>query len=641
MQKIITAITIFLVPILFFTTTPNYFNTPKQLLLITSVLAITIGYAVNIFTSKSLTLSRSSLRFGLSAFGIIILLNLILNPIARVESILGPASIYLALCAWSYLLTLNSGRSAKSLALYSFLGSTTLLALHTLSQITFLYKLSSLPEFMQSRAFSLTGNPLFTATMILFGTIISIYLSLKNTKFTPLMIVSTIIHSIAFIALSALLLPGGELALSILPYSASWSVTLDAMKTVKTMLFGVGLVNFTNFFTSVKPLFLNTTTFWNSNPSSASSELLQIVTTTGILGLLSFISLPLLSLKSQATTTETIALKILLLLSLASLVLTPSSIPVLFIFFTTIGLLSSDEPVHKPLTPPGHLIVSLIILGITATIAYYSYRVYLGEVHMRQAQQALVNNDGKSLYEHSLKAVETIPQLTSYRLSYAQVNLSLATALSQKESLSDAEKENITQLVSQAVREGKLAINLSPNNPSVWQNMGSIYQKLINVAEGSDQFAIEAYAQAVKLDPANPALRVEFGGLLYQIAQISKKPEDQTALYSRAQSEFQTAIQLKPDYANAYYNLAKLLESIKDYSNAASVMEKAISLLGPNSPDLSKANAELETIKTNVPKPSSTPAPSPAGSNSTVISTPSPLPSPLDGGPIPLPSANE
>ena len=149
--------------------------------------------------------------------------------------------------------------------------------------------------------------------------------------------------------------------------------------------------------------------------------------------------------------------------------------------------------------------------------------------------------------------------------------------------------------------EAKLATSLAPNDSKTWQNLGNLYRNLINVADGVDRFAIDSYSQAVALDPANPALRVEFGGLLYQLAQASKTKEDQPALYNRAASEFQIAIQLKSDYPNAYYNLAKLLEVREDYVNAAVAMQKAISLLGPDNGDLARANAELDDIKAKLP----------------------------------------
>ncbi len=644
MQKLIFPATIFLLPLFFWTLTSNFFTTPKQLVLIVAILLLSLNLAFQAFKTKSLESSSSPLRFGLFAFAIVILLNLILNPEGRLESIIGPGSLYLALSFWTYFLTLRPSHHSSFIILNSILASTLILSLHTLAQLTFLYKMTALPLFMQSRAFTLTGNSLTTLILIALGGALSLSHLRPSINHRPLTIyhlLSSILHLIAFVALGALLFPGQELALNLLPLTASWSIALDAMKSVRSFFFGVGLTNFPVFYNSVKPLFLNATPFWNILPDSASSGLLQILTTTGILGLLSFLSLPLLALKKHQLSTIDhqpliITFKLLTFLSLLALTLSPGSLLLLFIFFTGLGVLSATEPNTRHLASPIHFIVSLIILGLVGTLGYFTTRLVMAETSLREAQLAIQNNDGKTLYEKTLQAIKLFPQMTLYRLSFSQINLSLAIALSQKDLLSDLERENITQLLSQSISEAKLAVNLAPGDAKAWQNLANLYRNLVNVAEGSDQFAIQSYSQAVALDPANPALRVEFGGLLYQLAQITESPEDQSNLYNRAQSEFQTAIQLKPDYPNAYYNLAKLLETKEDFVNSAAIMQKAISLLGPDNADLSRANSELDAIKAKLPKPTPSPSPSTMTSQPSTISAPSPLPSPIDGGPIDL-----
>lgn len=643
MQKFIFPATIFLAPLFFWTLTPNFFLTPKQLLLIVTLLLLSLHLAFQIFKSKSLELSSSPLRFGLFAFATSVILNLVINPVGRLESILGQGSLYLALSFWAYLLSGQTSHKFKSSILYSFLAGSTILSVHILAQLTFLYKMTALPTFMQSRAFFLTGDALTTLILITLGGALSLSQlrrAINHKPSTIYYLLSSIIHLIAFVALGALLLPGQELTLQLLPLTASWSIALDAMKSLRSFFFGVGLANFPVFYNSVKPLFLNATPFWNILQNNASSGLLQLLTTTGVVGFISFLSLPFLALRPHASDSLTVSLKLITTLSFLALAFTPGSLLLLLIFFTGLGTLSASEPKTTHLPAPGHLIVSLIILSLVGTLGYFTTRFALAEAGLRRAQLAIADNDGQTLYEQSLKTIQLFPRLTAYRLSFSQVNLSLAVALSQKTPLTDTERENITKLLSQAVSEAKLATSLSPSDSKTWQNLGNLYRNLINVAEGVDRFAIESFAQAVALDPANPALRVEFGGLLYQLAQITQSPEDQASYYNRAQSEFQIAIQLKPDYPNAYYNLAKLQEAREDYVNAAVAMQKAISLLGPDNADLARANSELDAIKAKLPRSEAkTPSEAePSEVESSQLSKPSPLPTPLDGGPIELPA---
>lgn len=223
--------------------------------------------------------------------------------------------------------------------------------------------------------------------------------------------------------------------------------------------------------------------------------------------------------------------------------------------------------------------------------------------------------------------------MTNYHLSLAEVNLSIASALSQKKDLTDADRTNISTLVQQSIKEAKTAISLRPNNASGWTTLAKIYRNLIGIAEGSDQFSIQSYSQAITLDPANPGLRVEFGGLYYQLALTQKKPADRNILLSRAVQEFQVAIKLKKDYANAYYNLAKALELAENYSDAVLAMQQVVAYTDPASADYQKAISELEVIKAKVPK-AAAPATPPPTQESTELSTPTPLPSPIPGGPI-------
>lgn len=638
LNKIIYPTILFLTPLLFLTFTPNFFTTPKQLLLVLAVILLVLNWAFPLLASRTLPTSSSPLRFGLAAFVVAILLNLVLNKEGRVEALIGPTCIYLALSVWTYFLTLHKNSSLHDSILHALLGSTFIIAVHTILQLTLLHSLTFLPLYMQSRAFTLTGGLGTTFIFLIFGFAISLLLLLKSTARTKsIFIVSTVLHTISLIALGFLLLPGQELALNLLPLSASWSIALDALKSLHSFFFGVGLANFSIFYRSVKPLFLNTTPFWNILPTSSGSEFLNLVTTTGLIGFLSFLSLPLLTIKShlKAETTDkktNLPFKLLFILATLALIFSPSSIPLLLVFFTTLGVLNSAAPHAHSFTRPVSLVLALAILLMVGLTGYYSVRVIAAELDMRQAQKALAVNDGKLVYEKSIAAIKLVPGLTSYRISNSQVNLSIAAALSQKGSLAPAERQNISQLISQAISEGKLAATLSPNDSTAWQNLGNLYRNLVNVATGADQFAISSYSQAVALDPGNPLLRLEFGGFLYQLGQSAPKASDATTLYASAQSEFQTAIQLKPDYPNSYYNLAKLFEATKDYQNAYLAMQKTLSLLGPNSPDLGTATTELENLKTKLPA-----SPAPSSVPSTQLVQPSPLPSPIDGGPLTIP----
>jgi tetratricopeptide (TPR) repeat protein len=67
--------------------------------------------------------------------------------------------------------------------------------------------------------------------------------------------------------------------------------------------------------------------------------------------------------------------------------------------------------------------------------------------------------------------------------------------------------------------------------------------------------------------------------------------------YDLAIRLFTDAINLKPDYANGYYNLAVALRDKGDIQSAQAAAERVVSLVDPQSPDYEVASKFLSDIK--------------------------------------------
>jgi len=631
-------LTIFLTPLLFWTLTPNFFATPKQLFLLVVVFLLLVSYGIAIIQRKNLTLPRSILTFPLLGMLLAIILNLIFISEGRGEALADKGALLIILPILSLLILLVTPKIHLVKAVtVAIIGSSLTLAIHTLLQLTYLHTATFLPSYMQTRGFTPTGSLLTTLILILAGGLTTIFaLKQTSTHLRPLYLVITIINTIASVAIISLILPGSPMALNLMPYLANWSITLDALKSTRSLLIGVGIPNFAVLFTTVKPLSLNLGSLWNILPQTGTSELLTILATTGLLGFLSLMALIYSGLKlvqhKDNPLTPTFIIIVL------ALVLTPNSLPLYLLFFTILPLLDEERDFTLHLTPRISLILSSIIIVFTLTLGAYSLRPYLGDYYFRKALLAFTQNDGKTAYDAHRQAIAWYPGSTLYHLSFAETNLNLALALSQKKELTEEERTTISTLIQQAISESKIAIQLHPNYSLAWSTLAKIYRNLINVAKGSDQFAIDYYARAIALDPGNPILRVDYGGLFYQLGQSTDKEADKTNYFNRAASEFQTATQLRPTYANAYYNLAKLLETLKDYPNSYLAMQKVVANLDSSSPDYTSALSELETLKTKLPKTSPTTSPVEPPSAGGSLSAPSPLPSPLPGGPLDLPT---
>lgn len=632
---------VFALPLVFTTLTPNFYTTPKQLVIIIAILSLLLFQIISLIFHRRLTIIKSPLLVPLGFFILAVFLSLVANPEARTEGFAGYGLTYLTGCLLAFYANFaSSEKTAVKNFFIALVATTFLLALHSLFQLTLLTKVN-LPDFMNSRAFTPTGNPLTTLVLLIIGSVAAFFYGSQKLKgFAQYLIFAAgIVTTIAAVALASLMLPGNELAPSLLPYQASWSIALDALKGLKSFFFGVGLANFSPLYTAVKPLSLNASSLWNTTPSSATSELLQLMTTMGIVGLVSFLLFPFSIFKNRPRLDKNSQILIpVFLTALFALFLAPISLPLSALFFISLGLLAPKQEVEQSLTTPLASLVALCLGFIMAIPGYYYLRFFLAELNIRQAQLAISNNDGLTVYNRSIQAVKLVPTMTSYRLSYSQVNLTLASSLSQKPDLTEADRSQITTLVSQAIREAKVATTLRPSDARTWLNLGSIYRQLINVAEGADQFALTAYQQAIALDRGNPAIRVDYGGLLFQLANIEENQDVKNTLLSQAITELTSAIQLKNDYANAYYNLSKVLEAAGNIQGAYNAMTQAVASLDPSSPDLETAKHDLSNLQAKLPQPSPTPSPNPAGPSpiDTELVAPTPLPSPLEGGPIEL-----
>jgi tetratricopeptide (TPR) repeat protein len=187
-------------------------------------------------------------------------------------------------------------------------------------------------------------------------------------------------------------------------------------------------------------------------------------------------------------------------------------------------------------------------------------------------------------------AINQNPQVDRYHASLAQVDMVLAQSLAAKKDVTDEDKATITQLVQQAINEGKATVTLNPSRSGNWEILGQIYRSIMPFATGADQFAIQTYSQAILLDPTNPDLRISLGGVYYALGR-----------YDDAISAFKLAVLAKGDLANAHYNLSVAYAAKKDYDNAIIEIENVMSLVPKDSQDYTLAKNTLDELNKNRP----------------------------------------
>ncbi len=612
-----------LTTLLFWTITPNVFATPKEFVLTTTAIILLLLTGYHTFKTKTLTLPSLKASLPLLLFALAILGSLLANPEGRPEALAGRGLSLLVLPTLG-LLALCTASWKKSLSpTLHFLAAA--LSLHSLLSLSFLARSDYVPLYMQTQTFTPTGNYMTTLLLILTGLVLTLAELKKSTR-KPLLLSLLTLYTLASVAIISLMLPGGVLAPATLPLLASWSIALDALKSLRSLLFGIGISNYSLLYTSVKPLALNATSHWNTLPTSGGNEILTLLPTAGLLATLTLLYLQFRTL-IQSFKTPYFYPAILLTLAFF---LTPFTLPLYFLYFLLYASLYQGSVTHS-LSRPLSFVPIITTLTLAVLFALPLARALGSEYLIRQSQLALNSNDSQQVYTTHQQALRLSPNLTNYHLSFADLNFRLASALSQKSEITDADRQMITNLIQQSISASKNAITLRPNDARTWLSLAKTYQNLINVAEGSENFALEAYGRAISLDRANPALRLEYAGLLASLADKDTSSTQSATLRQRAASEIGLALQLKNDYANAYYNLATLADRAGDRDAALTALENTLKYLPPDSTDYGRVQSELETLRAK-----GTPPPPAPPTDDSILSTPSPLPEPLEGGPLEL-----
>jgi len=365
-------------------------------------------------------------------------------------------------------------------------------------------------------------------------------------------------------------------------YSATWQTFVETLKTLMTALFGVGPGNYLAIFTVAKPASYNATALWSINPDLGGSGLLHIATETGMLGFLTLCAILFMFFKKTRKT----ALFPAYIVLLAWFLLIPLSQMTwwaLFLFLILTSTFSKTRSFNAEELPVIYIALAVLAGGIVATGGYYAYRGYTSQSLYYQSLRAAQANQAQQLYDLQNKSIIENPYDEQTHLAFSQTNLLLANSLSQKKDPTDADKQNVSQLIQQGIQEARNVVILNPQRAAYWANLGETYRSVLTVAQGADVWAISSYQRAIALDPRNPQYYFNLGTVYYGLKN-----------YDEAVRFFSNAVSLKTDIPNYQYNLAWAYFQKKDYTQAVNAMQSTLLLI----PD--KKSADYKTAQKNV-----------------------------------------
>ena len=606
---------VFLFPISFLPAFANAFEPVKLAILVYGLGAVLLVKALRLISTGKLELSSSSFDLPVLLLALAFLASAVLRTPNKMDAFFLPGTATAVLGgALLYYLVNQLSQKEKELGKMLLFGSAGVFALIVLFAGTgLLSKIPQLPLYMQQVAFNPSGGLLpaaiFLAVALPLG--ISLFILEKVAGKKALLGVSLAVVALGLVLAIYHMLPGKVFSPRFPSASVSWAVAIDSLKV--SPVFGVGPGNYLTAFSRFRPIEYNATDLWAVKFATAHDFFMTTFTETGLLGaaglILALIALVKLAktkmrevklanvLSGENATLLSLSLLIILLLLFPA---TSLLIAVLFMLLafvseakkSSINLSGSTEAAGLGATSkltsrlPAFLVTLPILLAL-AFVFIRGGRVLAADARYKRALDAIAANDTQA-YDLLREAINLNPYVDRYHINYAQVNLALANSIAQTpaDKITDQDRTNISQLIQQAIREGKSSVALNPLRAANWEVLGRIYQSLIPFAQGADAFATQSLAQAVALDPINPNLRVALGGVYYGQAD-----------YETAVRVFELATVAKSDHPNAHYNLAFALRENGDIERAISEMTLVLSMVDRNTPDYETARKALEDLE--------------------------------------------
>ena len=288
---------------------------------------------------------------------------------------------------------------------------------------------------------------------------------------------------------------------------------------------------------------------------------------------------------------------ILLSLTISFLILLLLPVQLPFLVLTVIFLAAASPKNIKQFTLPIAnkltLSLTLALLVVSTLLIYWPLKSYASDVLLRLS---LVSNSNLLLGDalnFSQKSIEFNPYSEKAFSLSSTLTLEALRNVVQTSNVPDS-TEIVKSLSDQAITHAKKTTELNPQKSENWGLVGDTYQSLTGIAENANTWALNAYNQQMLLNPYSPQAKVSAGGL-----SMTAGDHETAALL------FRQAINLKPDWNNAHYNLAVLYTKTGNYNYAIVELQKTLSYTPIDSPDYAQVTSDLQSLQNLLNQPSS------------------------------------
>ncbi len=372
----------------------------------------------------------------------------------------------------------------------------------------------------------------------------------------------------------------GELDRPSLNFSDAWTISRNSIRA--NLFFGNGPGTFDLVFSKYRPSSMNYGENWNYRFDKLPSRIMDLAASQGLLGIIFYLALlaafftgifRLLKGKWGEISPENKTMIYPLLAGLAAAVaaaaLSGYFFALDFLFWLFLGMLMFFQkeqsasaakyyrliPAPKEDSRSGGLIYR-ILLAVLA--AFFAGWLYSDVAAVSYWYADTVYNGSPNDIRAVLKAAAIDPGRSEYGLRLSKLFLEKS-----KQELSSGNRQDevaIKGTIDQAVGWAEQAAAANINSVAARENLGILYRDFAPYVDNSESIALIHFKRAKDMEPSNPVLPAEIGKLY-----LKQKEAENAVAY------IQEALDLKSDYAEAQFYLAKAYGELGKDSEALSI----------------------------------------------------------------------
>lgn len=635
-------ITLVSFPLIFSTSTTDPFALPKQILFAVNTLIALVFLGARMISEGSVKIRRTPFDLPLILFALVTLISAAIS-VNRADAMIAYVPFFFIILAYFLIVNFVKKESSLTFLLTALMIGTSFTALITVFSY---FKIYPLPfDFSKVQYFTPLGTLFDQAIYFAMVLPIAGYFTfkLRRAQTSQDSLIKPLGFTVAFVIIAAGLITTTYQLFTtqkplILPFETGFqtafaAISQDTGRVAQGFFFGSGFGTYMNDFTRFKQATFNSNpTLWGITFTHSSSFVLELLATTGMLGVLSFLLLVATIIKEskKINVVKENPLYVALLLGVVLAFILPFSfvmqalfIIILAIFAAAQGVYGHVEKEHAYFDMEFYFVAFIKGIGIlplnetetnkeerrvsyilpvvffilfivlSGGLGYLVFSYVRADMTFQKSLVAASQNNAIQTYNDQNNAINTFQYRDAYYRIYSQTNLAIANALAANLPTDGTQNQETQQtiynLIQQSIDAARKATILSPLTAANWQNLASVYRSLIGFGQNAENFSVLATQQSIALDSNNPQQYLNLGGIYYQLGQ-----------WDNAINQFTIAINLKPDFANAHYNLGHALEQKGDLPNALARYQAVKTLIANDKEATKQIDAEIKAIQDKI-----------------------------------------